>query len=214
MGAQTQATRLFVGVITNMPNVWFISDTHFGHANIIKYCARPFSNVEEMNQAMITRWNTVVAPEDTVFHLGDFALTPKFRQTELLAQLYGTKHLILGNHDGSRTRMLDVGFATVARVGEYRGFYLGHNPISIPQGISALCGHVHEKWFVRPNGCYHHIFNVGVDQHAFTPVSLDTILNKAFPDIPVVSSTDRELDNPGAGCYGSSRVWKERTENA
>lgn len=53
---------------------WFTSDTHFDHANVIEYCKRPFSNVEEMNEAMIRNWNKRVMPEDTIFHLGDFHL--------------------------------------------------------------------------------------------------------------------------------------------
>jgi calcineurin-like phosphoesterase family protein len=56
-----------------MEKVFFTSDTHFGHANIIKYCGRPFASVEEMNRELIARWNAVVGPRDTVYHLGDRA---------------------------------------------------------------------------------------------------------------------------------------------
>ena len=55
-----------------MVNTFFTSDTHFGHANIIKYCNRPFSSLEEMNSTIIRNWNEMVKPEDTVFFLGDF----------------------------------------------------------------------------------------------------------------------------------------------
>lgn len=56
-------------------NIWFISDTHFGHANILEYEkeARPFSSLEEMHEVMIERWNSVVQPKDILYHLGDFA---------------------------------------------------------------------------------------------------------------------------------------------
>lgn len=54
--------------------IYFSSDHHFGHLNIIQYCKRPFSSVEEMNEEMARRWNSVVNPDDTVYYLGDFSL--------------------------------------------------------------------------------------------------------------------------------------------
>ena len=54
--------------------VFFTSDTHFNHTNIIQYCQRPFKSTDEMNEAMIDNWNSVVGEDDTVFHLGDFSL--------------------------------------------------------------------------------------------------------------------------------------------
>jgi len=56
-------------------NRWIIADTHFGHKNVIKYCNRPYSSVEEMDKILITNWNKEVAPDDIVYHLGDFALS-------------------------------------------------------------------------------------------------------------------------------------------
>jgi calcineurin-like phosphoesterase family protein len=61
-----------------MAKVFFTSDTHFNHANIISYCSRPFSSADEMNREIIARWNAVVGPEDTVYHLGDFAMGRPF----------------------------------------------------------------------------------------------------------------------------------------
>lgn len=54
--------------------IWFTSDHHFGHVNVIKYCDRPFESVEEMDEEMVDRWNSVVAEKDEVFYLGDFTL--------------------------------------------------------------------------------------------------------------------------------------------
>jgi calcineurin-like phosphoesterase family protein len=82
-----------------MERVWFSSDTHYGHANVIKYAKRPFSNVEEMNEAMITQWNSVVKPDDLVYHLGDFALCRPAEATTIAKRLNGRKHLVFGNHD-------------------------------------------------------------------------------------------------------------------
>lgn len=77
---------------------WFTSDPHFFHNNVIRYCDRPFSSVEEMNEALIRNWNEVVRPGDTVICLGDFSLA--FRPVELFsARLMGDKFLVPGNHD-------------------------------------------------------------------------------------------------------------------
>ncbi len=84
--------------------VFFTSDTHFGHANIIKYCNRPYSDVAQMDAELIRRWNMVVNYGDTVFHLGDFAFANEARVEYLLNQLRGIKILIAGNHDPKSTR--------------------------------------------------------------------------------------------------------------
>jgi calcineurin-like phosphoesterase family protein len=60
-----------------MKNIFFTSDTHFYHTNIIKYCNRPFSSVEEMNQKLIENWNNTISEHDTIFHLGDFMFKKK-----------------------------------------------------------------------------------------------------------------------------------------
>lgn len=60
--------------IHTMANIWFTSDHHFGHENIVEYAKRPFDSVREMDDALIEAWNSVVKPEDTVYHLGDFTL--------------------------------------------------------------------------------------------------------------------------------------------
>lgn len=81
-----------------MSKVYFTSDQHFGHKNVISYCARPFSSVEEMNETLIHRHNQVVKPEDTVYHLGDFSLSEKWVD-EVSPRLNGKKFLCPGNHD-------------------------------------------------------------------------------------------------------------------
>lgn len=79
-------------------NTWITSDLHFWHANIIKFCNRPFATVEEMNEVLISNWNAVVQPEDTVYVVGDFSMA--FRPVELYTKrLNGKKILVAGNHD-------------------------------------------------------------------------------------------------------------------
>lgn len=77
----------------------FVSDTHFGHLNIIKYSNRPFKDVSHMNEVLIGNWNEVVAPNDTVYHLGDVALGDKSLWESVFSRLNGYKVLVVGNHD-------------------------------------------------------------------------------------------------------------------
>lgn len=83
---------------------FFTSDTHFGHANIMRYCPdRPGRDVDEMDAELIRRWNMVVDHGDLVFHLGDFCWNTR-DPDDILGQLKGVKVLIHGNHDPVRTR--------------------------------------------------------------------------------------------------------------
>lgn len=81
-----------------MTKIWLTSDTHYSHKNTLRYCGRPFWTIDACDEAMIKRWNAVVKPEDTVYHLGDVAMhtVPMKR---LLPRLNGNKILIVGNHD-------------------------------------------------------------------------------------------------------------------
>ena len=79
--------------------IFFTSDHHFGHRNIIDYTGRPFRTVPEMNRELIWRWNNAVNESDTVYHLGDFAMGSIDEGLEIISQLNGTKILIVGNHD-------------------------------------------------------------------------------------------------------------------
>lgn len=82
-----------------MSDTYLISDTHWGHSNIIFYSKRPYSSVEEMNESLILNWNQLVKPEDTVWHLGDFAFMKFPELKSLIWRLNGKKNLVLGNHD-------------------------------------------------------------------------------------------------------------------
>jgi len=104
--------------------VWFTADLHLGHSNIIRYCDRPFPDVDAMNDGVIGRWNDTVSGTDTVWVLGDVALGPIGPTLALVGRLAGRKLLIAGNHDrcwignGRRAldwtgRYLDAGFDEV-----------------------------------------------------------------------------------------------------
>lgn len=106
--------------------VWFTADQHFGHARLLQLSqvrGAAFSTVSEMNARLITNWNTVVAPEDTVYVLGDFDMHGKDTTLAFVGPLAGTKILISGNHDScwagvrhgwkNRDLYLAAGFAAV-----------------------------------------------------------------------------------------------------
>ncbi len=152
-----------------MAKIFFTGDTHFNHGNIIKYCARPFASVEEMNRAMIERWNAVVGPEDTVYHLGDFALGKASDWQAILRGLNGArKILICGNHDRNHRQMLEGGFDEAHEKLEWNGWMLQHHPIDTNRKL--LCGHIHEKWKRIA-----WVVNVGVDVWDFTPRTIDEL---------------------------------------
>ena len=167
--------------------LFFTSDTHFNHANIIRFCSRPFETVEEMNEQLILRWNEVVAPDDTVFHLGDFALGGSAVWTKVLDRLNGKIHLIMGNHDlknlrqGFMGRFEEVTMQRYIQVGKV-SLYLNHHPFLCFEGgqrdnFWQRFGHV----LTCPNNTgvdadrlpllYPTQYDVGVDNNDYRPVS-------------------------------------------
>lgn len=87
--------------------IFFISDTHFGHKNIIKHCSRPYETVEEMDEGLIEKWNRKVGKIDTVYIIGDFVWN-KSKVPYYAERLKGKKILIAGNHDETWTRKKDT----------------------------------------------------------------------------------------------------------
>ena len=82
-------------------SIFYIADTHFGHENSIRFCNRPFADVNEMNRTLIKNWNAKVTPDDDVYVLGDFAYRCATSVRNIARQLNGKKHLVVGNHDVS-----------------------------------------------------------------------------------------------------------------
>jgi calcineurin-like phosphoesterase family protein len=159
--------------------MFFTSDTHFNHANILAYCKRPFESLWHMNAELVRRWNERVAPTDVVYHLGDFALGPKNDIPGFFAQLNGEKILIVGNHDGGMTRRLSwlrcLPYIVIEGVG-----YCVHNPAHAPQHASetlVLHGHLHGTPDLHPFQRHTRLTyaDVGVDCWDFRPVTLPEI---------------------------------------
>lgn len=90
------------------PKDFVVSDTHFGHGNVIRYSKRPFEHADEMDEAMVHLWNKKVPPGATVYHLGDVGFLKKDRLQVLLKRLNGNIRLIFGNHDRKLRSWKDV----------------------------------------------------------------------------------------------------------
>ena len=155
---------------------FFIADTHFGHANIVKYCGRPFPNSDEMDETIIRNWNAVVSKDDTVYHLGDFSLVKKNRIPEYIDALNGKIILIRGNHDRSRTITAWGKMGIDSRNGPIRYSYylLSHEPMLFPE-LPNIHGHTHGN--VHNGDISDHGIHVCVSCEAvnYSPISIDFI---------------------------------------
>lgn len=80
--------------------IWLTSDTHFGHQGVLAFAGRPFADIVEHDEDLVARWNAVVRPRDTVWHLGDYALGDAENARRVFERLNGRKRLVRGNHDG------------------------------------------------------------------------------------------------------------------
>ena len=172
--------------------IFFTSDTHFYHANIIKYENRPFHTVDEMNNTLIRNWNSVVTNHDDIYILGDFAFTDAATTIKLINKLNGNKFMIRGNHDRVlKDSAVAHQFAWVKdyyvlKVGELK-IVLFHYPIYSwdckRHGSIHLYGHIHSNKEdhhpiseILPNS-----YNVGVDVNNMTPIELEEILDILIP---------------------------------
>lgn len=161
---------------------WVTSDLHLGHHNVIAYSGRPFYYCLEMDETLIHNWNQVVAPDDTIFVLGDVAFKGTTFKSTLFPRLNGYKILIKGNHDAGRDAMIRFGFQEAylmarGRLWDGMTYMMTHVPLrgQSHKADFMLCGHVHEKWcYSKPN--FH---NVGTDQWDFQPQRVKTVLEQA-----------------------------------
>ena len=156
---------------------WFTSDTHFGHANIIRHCNRPFGSVQEMDACLVVAWNGVVQPQDEVWHLGDFAFRSARSPEDYLRRLHGRKNLVHGNHDTDACRT-SAGWASSQSIAEIAvegvRLVLLHYALRVwpgdRRGALHLYGHSHGD---LPGD--QQSLDVGVDAWGFRPVSLEEI---------------------------------------
>ena len=166
-----------INIEGNKMTIYYTSDTHFYHTNIIKYSNRPFKSVEEMNYEMIKRWNEVVTPQDTVYHLGDFGFADRSKNDRISVQLNGLKFMLLGNHDKSSP----AGFT---KLGQCLEIYDENYKI-------VLCHYGMRVWNKSHHGALHlyghshgslpgdsQSLDVGVDCWDYYPVALPSILRR------------------------------------
>ena len=172
-----------------MPTTFLISDTHFGHE---KTCTtfkradgtplRPFASAEEMNEAMIQRWNDRVRPKDKVYHLGDVVINRRF--LHVLGRLNGDKVLIRGNHDIFKLEDYTQYFRDIRGYHVMNGMIFSHVPIhadSIERFGCNIHGHLHANRVMRTKHAgarpeidprYH---SVCVEHTDYGPISLEEV---------------------------------------
>lgn len=169
-----------------MSDIWVISDTHFGHRNIIEYCDRPFKNTMQMNMAIRDNWNSVVKDGDIVYHLGDVYMGWNEPQDigQFLASLRGRKRLVLGNHDVGKDVVLHKAFQKIMvwRMFPEFGILLTHVPVHhstlnrgpiedpMAKRLRNVHGHIHEK----PSPSMDHR-NVSVEQINYRPINIEEL---------------------------------------
>jgi len=168
--------------------IYFSSDFHFNHKNIIKYCNRPFFTLEEMDTTIISNINSIVKEEDILYFLGDFGFTKSSEAPEARKDTFEyyrnriyCKNIIYikGNHD-KNNRNKTINESMVINYGGER-IFLTHNPeyCNVHFRLNFV-GHVHEKWMFkryRKGEAFTDCCNVGVDVWAFKPITINEIMS-------------------------------------
>lgn len=168
--------------------LFFTSDTHFFHKNIIKFCQRPYKNIEEMQEQFILNWNKVVPQDGIVFFLGDFAFGNSTEWIKIINQLNGYIYFILGNHDlqncnnlkhlenKNSTCLSHMAYIKIIEISQV--IVLSHYPLlTYPKHLWNLCGHTHSSKINKFN-FFKTQYDVGVDNNNYTPVSFKEIKEK------------------------------------
>lgn len=187
--------------VSDGKNVWFISDFHLYHKNVIKYDNRPFvdenggPDLEAMHQAILDGWNKVVKPKDVVFYLGDLCFNKFELAKEFVKQLNGEIHFVMGNHDEYKDIVKIGRFKTVSDlvdlniIGDKKNknmhFILMHYPIYSwnrkHHGTTHLHGHCHGNLHHGESADYYigkKVMDVGCNLIDYTPISYLEIIEK------------------------------------
>lgn len=170
--------------------IWFTSDTHFGHANVINLANRPFRDAREMEDALVASINAMVAPSDTLYHLGDFSMKIDVDEEERIMRRLNCRdiHILPGNHDRHLGELAARGLVHVEppilelKI-DGRRFPMAHYPIADwagkGRGSIHLHGHIHSHGPAYNEACRQRgllRYDVGVDANGYAPVSLTQIL--------------------------------------
>lgn len=175
--------------------IYFTSDLHFGHHNIITHCNRPFQSVDHMDSVLIQNWNQKVENNDEVYILGDFTMEDADTAHRYFSSLNGKKYLIRGNHDEFTKKFAsyteDVVWIKDYYVLKYqkKKFILFHYPIleweSYGKDSIHLYGHIHnnKKSIEQVKILGKNAYNVGVDVNRYAPVSIEEVVRKTIGKI-------------------------------
>lgn len=132
-------------------SLWFISDLHLNHENIIKYAGRPFAHANDMNEALIKNWNDRVRPQDHIYDLGDVAMCRPRHIAHLIKRLNGHKRLIRGNHDIFHTKeYLEAGYEEIYGSRVLDNILFTHIPIH-PRSVGRFLANVHGHTHAQPD---------------------------------------------------------------
>ena len=170
--------------------IWFVSDMHINHKNILEYSHRPFKDVEEMNETLINNWNNTVPEDGIVFDLGDFAIGGSKVWNDALSRLHGKHYLIMGNHcmknyRESYSKYFELVIQQMYIQVDDVSIYLNHFPYLCFGGayreqhnVWNLFGHIHSgpnakegKDLSRLSMLFPTQYDVGVDNNDYKPVS-------------------------------------------
>ncbi len=175
--------------------IYFTSDLHFYHGNVIGYCNRPFDGFMSMNNTLVANWNNTVNTQDEVYILGDITMRGPDIVNKLMPTLHGKKFLVRGNHD-IFSRKQSFNAENFEFVKDYHSFNyqtkgknhmlcLMHYPLlswnHSMRGSIHLHGHIHSSPEYNEENIRNGIlrFDVGVDAHNYCPISMETILEMA-----------------------------------
>lgn len=157
--------------------IFFTSDMHFDHANIIKICNRPFKDVDDMNNSIISNWNKTVGKDDTVYILGDITMGKSKNKIDgILSKLNGTKIIIKGNHDKDSIANYTYLEESFVVDNENYKFVMFHYPIEDWNGKYKNTIHVHGHTHSEKKSNMNNRYNVSVEANEYKPVSIEEII--------------------------------------